>query len=445
MKKTLVKGLLAVIAVLMIAGCAKENSSPRVENEVTKQNVEDTHSNQEVINLRDNLISVNTWKGSKVVLANGEEINPNEYFKMENIEGEIGLHFTQFDTFSNDYLKSISEEASNGRFEIIEDGNRVRLIAKDSTISFLTINDETLIQTLENGDQIYYEKLVPAEAQLVQKYQLSSGYELTDAFKEVNYSLISKNQLMKENQVFESDNTQFEMTGNVENDSSSITVLLNGKPLNTSVGSKDKLKEDGIVDGSFVESVGILDLDENDIYKEIIVCRENDEFKTHYIFRVEKDHLVLLLKEKTKSDSLYQIGNQWIYTNMLNSWIPITMGYDIYENGSFHHVDRFLTGEKLIQEDGTFAEKFQEKVFEISENTGIVSKVDNMNTQLLTGTKFNILASKQATSEFGGTVTAYQIKVVEDSSWEKLGAESEEDALEKIEAGTILDKVIIWE
>lgn len=216
-------------------------------------------------------------------------------------------------------------------------------------------------------------------------------------------------------------------------------ITLNGEQLTTNskaIGYDETHETGNIpVDGSSIDFVGVIDLDENDNYKEIIVERIYGINGEVFIYRVKKDGLELLLSMDTSWDEgLVKINGRWIYAySFYVGEYAFLYGYELYENGKFIHIDRFATGEKLCDENGIYPENFKKLTFgPTGEGAHISKNKDEYYPILGSGTTYSFISKNSDDT--------YNIKVHNDTEWTDLNV----DGLavhEAIPAGTILKNV----
>lgn len=132
---------------------------------------------------------------------------------------------------------------------------------------------------------------------------------------------------------------------------------------------------------SQIYSVGIIDIDEEDDFKEIIIRRVVvDSFVSTNIYRVnDNGKLEEVSFGNLNLSGLCYINNQYIFPVYLfgeNSLLgngPV-VGYYTYKDGNLIYNDRLLTGEKAINEDGEFA---LNDIYEFSDTTLYIVKGNN--------------------------------------------------------------------
>ena len=191
---------------------------------------------------------------------------------------------------------------------------------------------------------------------------------------------------------------------------------------------------DDLYENKGLYSVGVIDLDENDNYKEMVIQMHNGIFQDYYIYRVEKDGLVEIFQGNEEYDfedntyGLIKVKDKWIACIVFvpySNWNFID-GYYMYEDGEFKYVDRLLTGEKLTDENGNFPERLQNIVFDNTGKYETLYFVQNNNYDEKICGKINLISRKKSDPSY-----KYTIRVVEDI---------EKDGV-IIPAGTILEDV----
>jgi hypothetical protein len=207
-----------------------------------------------------------------------------------------------------------------------------------------------------------------------------------------------------------------------------------------------------LIDGMYIEDYNsdygkfsngdilwVIDLDEKDSYKEIIINRSYGiEAHWTFIYRLTQNGIVEI-ENNISVDDLVKINKSWISPEYLadDETCNVAMGYYIYESGEFKYVDKFLTGEELLDENGNFPKGFQE--LEFSPNFHDKEWIAKAKCEYgyLEG-KFNFISSK----DFGATKDIYNsefvIRVTEDTKWYE---NFYDDGFKTIPAGTIVSGV----
>ena len=226
-----------------------------------------------------------------------------------------------------------------------------------------------------------------------EQYKLSDSYYLDKRkieYPEYNIVRLDEGNLEIVNSLytFESDNSSFEI-------SVDKTININGTPIMLSArvyNDKNEIVDDEVpldIEGNYQNvNVGVIDLDENDNYKEFVVYDVREKV---YIYRITNSGLKLLKEFDTYwgQNGLMKIDNTWIFANTFgpNQNYNFILGYDLFENGEFKHIDRLATGELIYSNNGELPEKFQEIVFKNNANDG-----GPCIQELSTETEFNIVS-----------------------------------------------------
>lgn len=240
-------------------------------------------------------------------------------------------------------------------------------------------NDETLddTPTIESGDISGDEILnpkdevlkdeTPTEEELMEKYKLSDKYTLEWAYEdnqdEEIWNLINQEGLVADSLEFESDGIthKIELT-NKEKDEfnpkyNRYEVKLNGKTPN-----KDEVKV--AMESCYLWA--IVDLDPSDMYKELVVEFYGgiDAYCYVNIYRVTKDGLEEI--DSHECVEIRKLNNKYILPEYnYNVEERLVEGYYMYEDGEFKFIDRFLTGEKITDEEENYTENFRNQIFTV--------------------------------------------------------------------------------
>lgn len=183
----------------------------------------------------------------------------------------------------------------------------------------------------------------------------------------------------------------------------------------------------------------VIDLDEKDSYKEIVIDR-NHGIAEHwtFIYRLTRKGIVEI-ENNISVDKLVKINNSWISPEYLadDEIYNVAMGYYVYESGEFKYVDKFLTGEDLLDINGNFPKEFQELEFSTTFYDKEWIARGKCEDGYLEG-NFNFISSK----DFGATKDIYNsefvIRVTEDT---KCYENFNDDGFKTIPAGTIVGGV----
>lgn len=212
-------------------------------------------------------------------------------------------------------------------------------------------------------------------------YKLSDGYILEEEMLSADIYNVMNDELKKDITV-ESDETSFEIKC-IDIGSGEVKITVNGVDLNLTFATKPYEDAPELVSSQTNDWVGVIDLDETDNYKEIVVNRllgqgEARDANDLQFFRLTKegplyigaftyDHFL-----NCKEDIFVKINNKYIIPKLMSEVVPtkLVMGYHEYTNGNFMYVDKFLTGEEIADEEGNFAPDFQKEVFHVFNEGG---------------------------------------------------------------------------
>lgn len=200
----------------------------------------------------------------------------------------------------------------------------------------------------------------------------------------------------------------------------------------------------------------IIDLDENDNYKELYVRKIIAQTICYETYRIKKDGLDLMCI----GGILYnEILNQYIcgFKEIIKDVSPVpVLGYYLYKDGEFKYIDRFLNGEKIIDENGNLNQNFQNQVFTVGIGYGGINIEDslfNLNLMdeskvtiddkafFLAGAKVKFLSQYSGRDSNNNEINVYDIEIVEDFT-NKDGWNKEYELT--LPAGTILKGVTSW-
>ena len=279
-----------------------------------------------------------------------------------------------------------------------------------------------------NENEKYEEVELDSEEELVKHYKLSDSY-FGDEIEEFNeYNLIKNNETINKEYSFKSNGTNFLIK--IEDNLIFINELalkVHDMYNNEYVNARDFL---------LTINVGVIDLDLNDDYKEIIIKGQGDTGLDYYlwIYRIKKDGLELIFEKNSENyNSFAKIDDRYIFSNNFYTGdYKFIYGYYTYEDGVFKFINRFATGERVKSNNGEFNENFQKLIFTIKDDSiRIINKDYN---SLKANTKFSFVSQDS---------DDYSIKIIEDTYW----IDENNNELELIKAGTILDNLnikFIW-
>lgn len=277
-------------------------------------------------------------------------------------------------------------------------------------------------------------------------YKLSNGYVITDEMMSTDiYNVM--NEEKRSDLTVESDETSFEIKC-VDIGSGEVKITVNGEDLKLTFATKPYEDAPELVSSQTSDWVGVIDLDETDNYKEIVVNRllgqgeardANDLqfFKltkegAKYIGAFTYDHFL-----NCKEDIFVKINDKYIIPKLSSDVVPtkLAMGYHEYVNGNFMYVDKFLTGEDIADEEGNFSPEFQKQVFSIFNEGGYGG------LRLESGDTINgdISFIKRNVVDAGGwSYYTYDVKVVGDNTSTRYWDDTES---KPVADGTILQNV----
>lgn len=288
-----------------------------------------------------------------------------------------------------------------------------------------------VINNLGNQTQESGKELIDDNSQIdsdVEKYKLSDNYYISGE------RLYMDECLLKFEQYYEDKNVTYKDKGKIESDGIDINITYkllepnSGDMMNYDVRINDEKVEYSDSTGAFgdymLDYMWLIDLDENDQYKEIVIKRVYGLDSKINIYRLTKNGMKLLFDVDNDWDELLKIGDKWIFTQYFCISFGISdgilMGYYIYEDGEFKYVDRFATGEKINDENGEFPKEFQKIKFGVGGESYLGSYKDG-NLSCV----FNIISRNDNGN--------YTIKLTEDGKCD--------DSI--VPAGTVLEDVEI--
>lgn len=291
------------------------------------------------------------------------------------------------------------------------------------------------------------------ESGLISKYKISDDYSIDfNEWKQIDYNLVKLNEILEnKNNIVESDGERIE-----------LKVELNSVEETYSKWVKEiKIYTNGnvyTIDGEDCSlcSIGIIDLDEKDEYKEIVICKVFGVDSSYEVYRIKKDGLelmhnsALLYNENTKQ---YIGGLAKVIEGVNPS--PI-FGYYLYENGDFKYIDKFPNGEEIFDENGKLNENFKKQIFtvnvevsglEISDDYKIDEIESNIDKNLykmtsLAKAKIKFLDVHTINTDYGEE-TVYDIEIVENHTF-TVYDENDNKKEVSIPAGTVIKGVISW-
>ncbi len=247
------------------------------------------------------------------------------------------------------------------------------------------------------------------EDELIQKYKLSDSYILNgkDA-KAINFNIIDSSYNMETgryesvvaNQEVISDGIKFKIECN-KVDTNKYEVKING----------ESLSKEGHFPGT---CVGVIDMDSSDEYKEIVVRTGAEATASYEFYKLTKKGIELIYQYEADvvgATEIILMNNKYIIP-IVSSIVSenLIFGYYMYEDGEFKFIDRFLTGEKITDEEGNYPEKFKNQIFSVSSEGSYCLVYYKGNIVPISG-KVKLL--KQNKNENG---YIYDVELVEDAT-----------------------------
>lgn len=271
----------------------------------------------------------------------------------------------------------------------------------------------------------------------ISNYQLSNKYELvlSDYLDFYNIVLIDndRNEKIIENPYyFESDGKEYVIECKRIDNSISFDMTINGK--------KATLPN---IDGGIV-GVGVIDLDENDGKKEVVIRRGADGFRNNLVYQVN-DNNELEEIASIQLEQLCRVNGKYIFPiTLLGDRTSIVIGYYIYENGELKYIDRLLTGEKTLNDDGIFPDVIKNEIYtssafymQVEQDGKYLSGIELVEPII----SFKVLSAKWKNDEdLRDNSLVYEIELIEDARWLKDNDPNFEEIVSK---GTVLKNVSI--
>lgn len=274
--------------------------------------------------------------------------------------------------------------------------------------------------TSQNSENISGDKELE---ELVEKYKLSENYILKDDEKEeVSYNILSfdgydeQGESIRKNidkQEIASDGVNFKIECYKINEEKfgKIDDIYEIK-INDEILEIDSKK----VGSRLYDEVGIIDLNPLDDYKEIVVRTGLGVELEYYFFRLTKGGIKYIYNQSV--NGVYQPGliilnNRYIIPETSNLVMEdIVRGYYIFEDDEFKYVDdRFLTGEKIKDENGEYPEDFKNQVFTANAETRYQFIIDG--NEILNA-KIKLLRENEKVGSNGIAIHTYDIELAED-------------------------------
>ena len=285
-----------------------------------------------------------------------------------------------------------------------------------------------------------------SEEALFQKYKLSNDYGIDFNVwkKEFGTMLVEYSDVLSNSKI-KSDGEEIELKFEKE--------LMNGSSV---IATNFVIHVNNAVykmDGEYVYSVFLFDLDESDNYKELYVCKSESVFTTYETYRIKKDGLELIYDNVLlyNNNSKQYIGG---FAEVIESVskAPI-LGYYIYENGEFKYIDRFLNGEKITDENGELNSNFKNEIFTVNVETSGIDVEDSLKNLNLLSVNEDVFGDRSFLAkakikflkqyeEASTGYTLYDIEIAEDftNTYRTMSQEQEIT----LPAGTVLKGVTAW-
>ena len=303
--------------------------------------------------------------------------------------------------------------------------------------------------SIQIDDDIEKENIT--EELLVEKYKLTDGYVLTeDMIEEIEYNImeaLDSDYIIKNaNYEFESNGVKVKAECKVEkNYDEDFKSEKSHYVLNFIIG--DKSFNDIIeYQGSVETCVGIIDFDENDDKKELVVWSSSGLDYVYYIYEIENDGLRLIYM----GEPFIKVNNRYVRLVTDESFLngTVVFGYYIYEDGDIKFINRLLNGELATDEKGYYPESFQNIVYttDASQEWGnhVYPIIENNRTtrKLLShGASIRILRGYETETElydsYSDTLRVKDIEIMDETSYLSL-YNGKEYEVEKLPKGTIL-------
>lgn len=292
------------------------------------------------------------------------------------------------------------------------------------------------------------------ENDLISKYKISDDYSIDfDTWKEVDYNLVRQNEILKnENNMVESDGENIEIKVELKIVEETYSKWIE----KIKIHANNNLYE---IDGEdcVICSIGIIDLEENDEYKEVIICKVFGVDASYEVYRIKKNGLelihnsALLYNENTKQ---YIGGFEKVIEGVDPS--PI-FGYYLYEEGDFKYIDRLPNGEEIFDENGKLNENFKKQIFKVNvESSGLeisddfkIDEIESNKDKALYGmtslanAKIKFLNAYTIMTEHGEE-NVYDIEIVENHTFTVYDENNNKEEV-SVPAGTVVKGVTSWQ
>ncbi len=246
-----------------------------------------------------------------------------------------------------------------------KDENEKIIPNEENIVANNAVKDNNEEKGEESGDNIHQEKEL-TEEELVEKYKISDEYVLGwFDYNVSSYNILGYNEYdnsyPRERIYNDQDVLSDGMNFRIECDM--ISKYYEG------VGRAQDAYEITIngekIELGYWAMVGVIDLDPADEYKEIIIEQGEGMDSFYSIHRLTKDGLVRLYEGSSFDDGGLRLINGNYISPSYDIQPGIVFGYDVYEDGEFKTIHRFLTGEKITDENGNFTEGFTNQVFDV--------------------------------------------------------------------------------
>ena len=231
--------------------------------------------------------------------------------------------------------------------------NVLIVIALISTILLVGCNKDNNIEINNESEIVQNQQQEETNNDVIENnnllnndYKLGDGYVLDDDIIEpakYDFLFIADSENESDSYKFSSDDNDYTLKVTPNN-----RLLLNGNE---------------ILQNEYYESVGIIDLNTEDNYKELILASISDWDSIDKIYRIKANDELELIKEIWNSN-LIKINGRYIYPNYLNFIKEkVLYGYQMYSGDSFVFVNRFLNSENIVDENGNLNSNFKSKEF----------------------------------------------------------------------------------
>ena len=155
-----------------------------------------------------------------------------------------------------------------------------------------------------------------------------------------------------------------------------------GRNIVVTIGSHDnnidfkeyKIDNSHFQNNTWYDSVGIIDLDPNDNYKEVVMRGEVEYFYFYELYRLKSTGIEKIalpenayIIEKNNNSFFACAGSGFGCDKLLGGWIDY--GYYKYENGEFKYIGKLTTGEDLFDENGNLNKRVADTEYHAGDYT----------------------------------------------------------------------------